>query len=81
MLPRYSPFLNPIKDFFSKVKLLYHHVEAESAVVENTVSGQMTNMTDHLQLAMARVTLKDYAGWIDHVISYFDHCLAREDHL
>ncbi|KAG2208434.1 hypothetical protein INT45_013458 [Circinella minor] len=30
LLPHYSPFLNPIETFFSKVKLLYRHVEAES---------------------------------------------------
>ena len=81
LLPRYSPFLNPIETFFSKVKLLYRHVEAESQEVENTISGQTANMNDRLKSAMAQVTANDYVGWVNHAISYFDRCLAREDDL
>ncbi|KAG2216253.1 hypothetical protein INT45_013796, partial [Circinella minor] len=76
LLPRYSPFLNPIETFFSKVKLLYRHVEAESQEVENTILGQTVNMNDRLKSVMAQVTPNDYVGWVNHAISYFDRCLT-----
>ena len=41
-LPRYCPFLNPIEEFFSKVKLLFFQVD----IVQERQSTQRTTETD-----------------------------------
>lgn len=60
-LPAYSPFLNPIEEFWSKIK----------AGVRRTPSTADDRLTDRICDSAGKVTKKDCEGWIKHSISFF----------
>ncbi|CEP09973.1 hypothetical protein [Parasitella parasitica] len=64
-LPPYSPFLNPIEEFWSKVK---YHVKRSALDTNDTLTRRITK-------ACQTVTLSDCQGWIRHSISFFQDCL------
>ena len=71
-LPKYSPFLNPIEEYFSKIKALCRRTKF--AEKEDSLEGRMV-------AAMAAVKDEDYLAWINHSITFFPRCLDREDNL
>jgi transposase len=66
--PPYSPFLNPIEEFWSKVKY---------GVKRRPFDGSDT-LTPRIVEACSQVTLTDCRGWIRHSVSFFDRCLSLE---
>ena len=66
-LPPYSPFLNPIEEFWSKVK----------AGVRRTPLTADDRLTDHICESAGKVTKKDCKGWIEHSKSFFENCLKK----
>lgn len=60
-LPPYSPFLNPIEEFWSKVK----------AGVRRTTLTADNCLTDRICETAGKVTKKDCKGWIEHSKSFF----------
>ena len=88
MLPRYSPFLNPIEEFFSKIKILYKNalIDTEDDTEDGNQEGtetekQQKQLEDRISAAIAKVTPSDYKGWVSHSISFFPRCIAHEDDL
>ncbi|KAG2214887.1 hypothetical protein INT45_006526 [Circinella minor] len=88
-LPHYSPFLNPIKEFFSKMKTLfrqidYHpteqnEVEMETGVEEEEVEEEEDNVDDmerRFTTAISKVTTNNFETWINHSKTFFDRCVA-----
>lgn len=67
-LPPYSPFLNPIEEFWSKVK----------AGVRRTPLTTDNRLTDRICESAGKVTKKDCEGWIKHSMSFFQKCLNEE---
>lgn len=67
-LPTYSPFLNPIEEMWSKVKM---------GVRRSEVSDK-DKLTQRILEAATEVTVTDCVGWINHSVSYFDRCLNME---
>ena len=95
-LPRYSPFLNPIEEFFSKVKTLFRQIdyqptkqnemEMEVEVEDDEDDGDEEEevedeMEQRLKRAMSKITVNDFESWINHSKTFFDRCLAHEDNL
>lgn len=70
-LPPYSPFLNPIEEFWSKVK---------AGIKRSPVDGKDT-LTPRILESCSKVTLSDCRGWIRHSVSFFPRCLAEEQML
>jgi transposase len=68
-LPPYSPFLNPIEEFWSKVK---YHVKRSALDTNDT-------LTPRIKEACKTVTLSDCRGWIRHSVSFFQDCLNLTD--
>ncbi|KAG2199315.1 hypothetical protein INT47_012949 [Mucor saturninus] len=67
-LPPYSPFLNPIEEFWSKVK---------SGIKRNPLdTGDL--LTPRIMESITNVTLQDCRGWIRHSVSFFPRCIAME---
>lgn len=66
--PPYSPFLNPIEDFWSKVKY---------GVKRRPFDGSDT-LTSRTVEACSQVTLQDCQGWIRHSVSFFRRCFDME---
>ncbi|KAG2212775.1 hypothetical protein INT45_003769 [Circinella minor] len=60
LLPRYSPFLNPIENFFSKVKLLFRHIDDNINFIDQTSENQTEDLEQRLTSSLAKVTLSDY---------------------
>ena len=67
-LPPYSPFLNPIEEFWSKVKYL---VKREPFDTKNT-------LTPRIKRACEMVTTSDLQGWVRHSMTFFERCLNGE---
>ena len=67
-LPTYSPFLNPIEEMWSKIKM---HVR------QNEISEKDT-LIPRIDVAARTVTISDCEGWIKHSLSFFDRCLNME---
>lgn len=67
-LPPYSPFLNPIEEFWAKVKT---GVRRDCLTVKGNLSERITE-------AAKLVTIEDCQGYIRHSMSFFDRCLAGE---
>ncbi|CEP08731.1 hypothetical protein [Parasitella parasitica] len=65
-LPPYSPFLNPIEEFWSKVKY----------GVKRHPFDKNSTLTQRILESTKAVTLSDCNGWIRHSVSFFDDCLA-----
>jgi transposase len=67
-LPPYSPFLNPIEEFWSKVK----------AGVRRNVLTADDRLSDRICESVQMVTRADCQAWIRHAVSFFPRC-KRED--
>ncbi|KAG1455085.1 hypothetical protein G6F56_007157 [Rhizopus delemar] len=70
-LPPYSPFLNPIEEFWSKVK---------GGIGRDGLTKD-DNLSDRIIESSLTVTSEDCHGWIRHAIQFFDRCKAREVNL
>ncbi|ORE00707.1 hypothetical protein BCV72DRAFT_172948, partial [Rhizopus microsporus var. microsporus] len=70
-LPPYSPFLNSIEEFWSKVK----------TGVRRTLLTADDRLTDRICESAGKVTKKDCKGWIEHSKSFFENCLNEEKNL
>ncbi|KAG1356830.1 hypothetical protein G6F63_000219 [Rhizopus arrhizus] len=70
-LPPYSPFLNPIELFWSKVKYGVKRKPFETG----------ETLTPRIMDACSKVTMKDCQGWIHHSLGFFEKCLALEKNL
>ncbi|XP_071348704.1 uncharacterized protein [Trachinotus anak] len=68
-LAPYSPFLNPIEEFFSawRWKVFDHHPHDQMSLL------------DAMAAACQDITADNCQGWIRHAKRYFPRCLARED--
>ncbi|KAG2218177.1 hypothetical protein INT45_003603 [Circinella minor] len=64
-LPPYSPFLNPIQEFWSKVKA---GVRRDGLTKDDNLSSRITESS-------LTVTAEDCQGWIRHAIQFFDRFL------
>lgn len=67
-LPPYSPFLNPIEEFWAKVK----------AGVRRSRLSTKDILSDRIKESSNLVTLSDLEGWVKHSVSFFERCLAGE---
>jgi transposase len=67
-LPPYSPFLNPIEEFWSKLK----------AGVKWDGLSATDNLSVKINESAKKITERDCQGWIRHSV---DRCLAREINL
>ncbi len=70
-LPPYSPFLNPIEEFWSKVKFAVKQAPFDTG----------DSLTPRIIEAVSTVTLQDCKGWIRHAVKFFPNCLAMEKNL
>ncbi|ORE19892.1 hypothetical protein BCV71DRAFT_176793, partial [Rhizopus microsporus] len=64
----YSPFLNLIELFWSKLK----------ANVKRDYLSSTDNLSFRITKSAKQVTLEDCRGWIKHSVSFFGRCLALE---
>jgi transposase len=67
-LPPYSPFLNPIEEFWSKVK---------AGIRRNTLSATDI-LSDRICDSVQKVSRSDCQAWIRHSLSFFSRCKAIE---
>lgn len=67
-LPPYSPFLNPIEECWSKIKTAYC----------NDVHDENDSVSKRVYDAACKVTKEDLIGWIQHSLTFFPRCLAKE---
>lgn len=67
-LPPYSPFLNPIELFWSKLK---GGIRRDCLTVDD-------NLTTRIIESAKKVSVNDCVNWINHAYSFFDRCLALE---
>ncbi len=65
----YSPFLNPIEEFFSAWRW---------KVFDHRPQDQMS-LLDAMDAACQDITAEHCQGWIRHTKIFFPRCLARED--
>ena len=70
-LPPYSPFLNPIKEFWSKVKFGVKRAPFDTG----------DTLTLRIMESCSKVTQEDCIGWIKHSVSFFQSCLNLEKNL
>lgn len=70
-LPPYSPFLNPIEEFWSKVK----------GGVRKTPLRADDRLTDRICDSVKKVTRSDCQGYIRHAMSFFSRCKNEERNL
>lgn len=63
-LPSYSPFLNPIEEFWSKLKY---------GVKRNAFESR-DSLTPRIIESCSHITVKDCQNWIQHSVSFFPHC-------
>lgn len=68
-LPPYSPFLNPIEEFFSAWRW---------KVYDHRPHDQMS-LLDAMNAGCGVISPEDCQGWIRHSRRYFPRCIARED--
>lgn len=68
-LPAYSPFLNPIEEFFSawRWKVFDHHPHDQMSLLEAMRAG------------CEDTSPEDCQGWIRHSRRFFPRCMAREN--
>jgi transposase len=67
-LPPYSPFLNPIELFWSKVK----------GGIRRDCLNANDNLSTRIIESAKTVSVDDCINWINHSYSFFDRCLALE---
>jgi transposase len=70
-LPPYSPFLNPIEEFWSKLKA---GVRRNKLDKEDSLSPRILESAKH-------ITPQYCQGWIRHSISFFKRCLDLEKNI
>jgi transposase len=70
-LPPYSPFLNPIEEFWAKLK---------GGIRRNGLSSS-DNLSMKIVESAKKISDSNCQGWIRHSISFFDRCLAGEINL
>lgn len=70
-LPPYSPFLNPIEEFWSKLK----------AGVKRDQLTKFDRLTPRIIHSAGQITPSDCQGWINHSLTFFPRCLAEEQKL
>jgi transposase len=70
-LPPYSPFLNPIEEFWSKVK---------AGVRRNALTAD-DQLSDRICEAVRMVTQTDCQAWIRHAVSFFARCKQEDINL
>ncbi|KAM4581429.1 uncharacterized protein PAE49_005983 isoform 1-T1 [Odontesthes bonariensis] len=68
-LPPYSPFLNPIEEFFSAWRW---------RVYDRQPHDRMP-LLQAMEQACGDIAVRSINGWIRHTRRYFPRCLARED--
>ena len=68
-LSSYSPFLNPIEEFWAKVKTL----------VRRSPMIDRDNLVARIREAAEQVTPEDCQGWIRHAESFFERYLNKEE--
>jgi transposase len=67
-LPPYSPFLNPIEEFWSKVKFGVKRAPFDTG----------DTLTPRIMESCSKVTQEDCIGWIKHSVNFFQSCLNLE---
>ena len=70
-LPPYSPFLNPIEEFWAKVK----------AGIRRNALKTDDRLSDRICESVNNVTRKDCQAWIRHAMSFFPRCKNEERNL
>ena len=70
-LPPYSPFLNPIEEFWAKVK---------AGIRRNALKAD-DRLSDCICESVYKVTRKDCQAWIRHAMSFFPRCKNEERNL
>jgi transposase len=70
-LPPYSLFLNPIKEFWSKVK---------AGVLRNALTA-VDRLSDRICKSVQMVTRADCQAWIRHAVSFFPRCKSEDINL
>lgn len=68
-LPPYSPFLNPIEEFFSSWRWKVY--DRQPYTRENLIRA--------MELACADIPVEAFQGWIRHSRAFFPRCLARDN--
>ncbi|KAG2225686.1 hypothetical protein INT45_012158 [Circinella minor] len=69
-LPPYSPFLNPIEEFWSKLK---------DVVNKDPASVRLNSkLSDRIKKASEHIFREDCQAWIKHSLTFWDRCLAGE---
>ncbi|XP_038586379.1 uncharacterized protein LOC119911548 [Micropterus salmoides] len=67
-LPPYSPFLNPIEEFFSSWRWKVY--DRQPYTRENLLRA--------MELARVDIPVENFQGWIRHSRAFFPRCLARD---
>lgn len=68
-LPPYSPFLNPIEEFFSSWRWKVY--DRQPYTRENLLRA--------MELACVDIPVENFQGWIRHSRAFFPRCLARDN--
>ncbi|XP_035984918.1 uncharacterized protein LOC118558489 isoform X1 [Fundulus heteroclitus] len=68
-LPPYSPFLNPIEEFFSSWRWKVY--DRRPYTRENLLRA--------MELACVDIPVENFQGWIRHSRAFFPRCLARDN--
>ena len=68
-LPPYSPFLNPIEEFFSSWRWKVY--DRQPYTRENLLRA--------MELACVDIPVEAFQGWIRHSRAFFPRCLARDN--
>ncbi|XP_038569875.1 uncharacterized protein LOC119899396 [Micropterus salmoides] len=68
-LPPYSPFLNPIEEFFSLWRWKVY--DRQPYTRENLLRA--------MELACVDIPVENFQGWIRHSRAFFPRCLARDN--
>ncbi|KAL4008732.1 hypothetical protein ACER0C_002584 [Sarotherodon galilaeus] len=68
-LPPYSPFLNPIEEFFSSLRWKVY--DRQPYTRENLLRA--------MELACVDIPAEAFQGWIRHSRAFFPRCLARDN--
>lgn len=68
-LPPYSPFLNPIEEFFSAWRWKVYDRQPYTR----------ENLLEAMEQACDDITVESCQGWVRHTRGFFPRCLAREN--
>ncbi|ORE05708.1 hypothetical protein BCV72DRAFT_292852, partial [Rhizopus microsporus var. microsporus] len=73
-LPSYSPFLNLIEEFWSKLKSVVNKDPA-------SVRKKNTKLSEHITKASKHISKENCQAWIEHSLTFWDRCTACEKYL